>query len=804
VARSATVLILISIQLVWAALAVAAPDRARMEDPFEITADEIHYDNPRNLYVAERNVRVEQGARRLRARWIAFSTETRLGVAEGNVELIEDGNHLIAEFMIFNVDTLQGTLYQGELDAGRDGFHIQAQELIRTGDDTFAMRDGVFTTCRCEEGERVPWTLSAADARVEMGGYGTLTNSTFDVLGVPVLWIPWIFFPMKSERETGFLLPDFEFGGRGGFGVGLPFFWAVHPQLNVTLTPRYYSQRGYKQDVELEYVFGKRSEGELFVAGLRDSQGRDQTRKDRWAVLWDHDQFLPAKWRWQTDLNLISDNLYVDDFNEMRDYKSFRYIESTTNVERDFGVGGGYGAMVGARYADDIQGSTFDDRDDYMLQRATELRGDVQPGTVQGPLGIEARMDSQFIYFAGFNKPENNLDPRLSTSRALHTNGRFLDLGFDGQQARFIPGPPPNFIAANGEDDGIFQPGEPLAERGARVILHPRLSRSFQVGNLLEVVPEVGWQQTLYRSSDHQFAERGLLTARTDFRTRLVRDYVGDKGSVTRHVIEPKLSWALVSQRRQRQNPLFVPRGDVVQTRLRTLSLENVTRDPSDRTKSANIVALGVGQRFFSAAGPSSVPRIRGDLVTAIDWDFADSGGLGEIVAEGRMFPIGPLAGRVRAAFDPEAVAFEEGGVEFALTTQNETSFFRRTSFLGGYRYLRRPPRFFETDIGDSSAFDRQGDSQVNQVDFRFRVELAWRIRLTYSAIYGLTQEAQGFIRNRGMIEYVSKCRCWGIGLQLDHEKRDGIQAGLMIRFLGLGDERSNLFDSGLGTGMSL
>jgi lipopolysaccharide export system protein LptA len=797
-------LILSSTLLLCAALAVAAPDRAHMDDPFEITADEIHYDNRRSLYVADRHVRVEQGARSLRARWIAFSTETRLGVAEGNVELIEDGNRLNAEFMIFNVDTLQGTLYQGELDAGRDGFHIQAQELIRTGDDTFAMRDGIFTTCRCEEGERVPWTLSAAKADVEMGGYGTLTNSTFDVLGVPVLWIPWIFFPVKSERETGFLLPDFQFGGRGGFGVGLPFFWAVHPQLNVTLTPRYFTERGYKQDVELEYVFGKRSGGDLFVAGLRDNQAGDQTRKDRWTVRWNHDQDLPAKWRWQTDLNLLSDNVYVDDFNEMREFKSFRYVESATNIERDFGAGGGYGAMVGARYADDIQGSTFEDRDDFLLQRATELRGDVQPGTLEGPLGIEARMDSELIYFAGFNKPEDNLDPRLSTSRPLRTNGRFLDIGFDGRQARFIPGPPPNFIAVNGEDDGIFQPGEPLAERGARVILHPRLSRSFEMANLVEVVPEVGWQQTLYRSSGHQFAERGLLTARTDFRTRLVRDYGDEDGSVTRHVLEPKLSWALVSQRKQKQNPLFVPRGDTEQTRLRTLSLENVTRDPSDRTSSANILALGLGQRFFSAARPSSVPRLKADLVTAIDWDFADSGGLGEIVAEGRVFPIGPLAGRVRASFDPEAVAFEEGGLELSLSTVNRTSFIRRASFLGAYRYLRRPPRFFETDSSDSSAFDRRGESEVNQVNFRFRVELAWRLRLTYSAIYGLTQEAQGFIRNHGLIEYVSKCRCWGVGVELDHENRDGVRAGLMIRFLGLGDERSNLFDGGLGAGLGL
>ena len=207
-----------------------------MDEPFEITADEIRYDSQRNLYVADRRVHVVQGQRSLRARWVAFSTETRLGVAEGDVRLAEDGSRLSADFMIFNVDTLRGTLYQGELDALGNGFHVRAQEMIRTGDDTFTVRDGIFTTCRCEDGDAVPWALRAAEADVELGAYGTLTNSTFEVLGVPVLWIPWVFFPIKSERESGLLMPDFQFGGRGGIGAGFPFFWAAHPQLNVTLT----------------------------------------------------------------------------------------------------------------------------------------------------------------------------------------------------------------------------------------------------------------------------------------------------------------------------------------------------------------------------------------------------------------------------------------------------------------------------------------------------------------------------------------------------------------------------------------
>jgi len=81
---------MIFIAVVCAASLAVAGDRARMSEPFEITADRILFDDARNLYVAEGHVVVDQVNRRLKARWLAFSTETRIGVAEGEVEL-EDG-----------------------------------------------------------------------------------------------------------------------------------------------------------------------------------------------------------------------------------------------------------------------------------------------------------------------------------------------------------------------------------------------------------------------------------------------------------------------------------------------------------------------------------------------------------------------------------------------------------------------------------------------------------------------------------------------------------------------------------------
>ena len=53
---------------------------------------------------------------------------------------------------------------------------------------------------------------------LEIEGYGTAKNTTFEVLGVPVVWLPWMIYPLKTERSTGFLLPELKTGSVRGAG----------------------------------------------------------------------------------------------------------------------------------------------------------------------------------------------------------------------------------------------------------------------------------------------------------------------------------------------------------------------------------------------------------------------------------------------------------------------------------------------------------------------------------------------------------------------------------------------------------
>ena len=58
-------------------------------------------------------------------------------------------------------------------------------------------------------------------------GLAILRNTTINILGVPILWLPWMAYPLGTERESGFLFPEFGYGNRNGAEVGLPYFWAA-------------------------------------------------------------------------------------------------------------------------------------------------------------------------------------------------------------------------------------------------------------------------------------------------------------------------------------------------------------------------------------------------------------------------------------------------------------------------------------------------------------------------------------------------------------------------------------------------
>ncbi len=777
--------------LLCAVFAISAPAAAGPDDlgrkPVQITADRLEYETDGALFVAEGHVRIVSEDRSIDADWVVVGRDSNQGIASGNVIYRDQGEELHSAFLQFDVDTLQGLIYQGHLDTGEGGFLVDADRLMRVGDKRYTVRAGTFTTCRCPEGEREPWQIEASKAKVEIGGYATAQNTTVEVMGVPIVWLPWIFFPVKTERETGVLFPEFGFRGDAGFEVGLPLFWAARKNLNVIATPTYMTKRGFKQNLELEYLVGDNSKGKLFAAYGRDearvdampsggSRG-DEDRISRWAVLAKHDQRLRGGWRVKADINLVSDNDYTRDYVELADFRHDLFLDSTLFGSGQFGRDGRLGVVGTVAYTDDLQALDSRDRDRFVHQRLPSLHAEVLSGHSRWVRGLVTRFEFDYTNFYSDRLPQEEFG-----DGAIVGDDLFLDIGVDAH---------PDDATPAGEGGSVFDEGEPLADRGHRFVLHPRVAYPHRFFDRFEVYPEVGYRQTLYSTHAQEFAEQGHFTARVDVRTRLV----GHLGSRSLdHVVEPFVAWSMVGNATNSGTPLFVPATALPQHRLRQFERDNLLADSSDRVNRRNAFTIGVSNRLYSSG------VLLGELNLSLDHHLVGNGTKYSVTRRDDDFSRMVVAGETRSfhhvsssfnlTVDPEDGDIEEG--LFSLTVAP----WSWLTLGASYRYRAAIPaataRFF-SQITDEAPWDAKFPA-LSQVQPHGVVNVGGNLNLRYSAHYDF--ETEMLLNHGGSVEYRSKCNCWALGVDV-REQRDGeIRYELRYSLLGSGDDalRSDAF----------
>jgi lipopolysaccharide assembly outer membrane protein LptD (OstA) len=785
----------------------------RSDQPFHLESDSLEYESKRRLFVArggpDGQVLIRQGKRELRADWIAYSRVTRRGVASGSARFTDGSDILHAEFVQFDIDTLEGVLFDAEFVGQRTPMELRGAEVRKTGEDTYIFREGRFTACRCPDPEsREPWEVRAEAADLEIEGYGTARNTSVEILGVPVMWLPWMMYPLKTERQSGLLFPNFDLSERNGVDIGLPIFWAAGDPVNLKFTPRWLQKRGAKGDLALDYVVGARSEGSAFGSGLYDQDVdpnslRTPFEKGRWGTTGTHEIFLPGDVRFASRYAFASDNAYPTDFDGLARYREARFLPAEAFAGGDFGPAGVAGGLVGAQYSNDLQNPTDTDRDDFLLNRLPEGRFHTLAAELPLLRWLVPSLDVRAAWFQQRERPER----AYSSALLVTDNGRFLDTGVDGlptykngrpdatgcgteidvEQGRDGEGsslgvPDPDFdnYATSGgtEDDGVFQEGELLADSGQRVLFHPRLALPLRIADVVEFTPEVGWQETLYQSDHLGPKRRGFLTGRMD----LDAHFRGRLGNAI-HLVEPHVGWAWVDAPNQAGNPLWVPAPEVPQVRLRELDLDNLTRDWADRIPKAQVVTLGVGNRFYAApAGLGGPSALLADFVVQGLYDIENSK-FGTLYLDGRAYPFPGAVSRFNVGFDMDDAELVEGLLEFNWEDD------RGDSFLLDYRYIREVPEVFAAFPKQNHRFKEFAGAfdSVNQLTGGARVAITREWSLSYRIAYSF--ERNVMLANVGSVDYVSRCGCWSAGVVLRQSRSRGASVSFSYSLLGLGDD---------------
>ncbi|MDT8387732.1 MAG: LPS assembly protein LptD [Thiogranum sp.] len=113
-------------------------------------------------------------------------------------------------------------------------------------------RRATYTTCPDDSDV---WMLAASKVTMyKERGEGIARHARLDIKGVPVLYTPYISFPIDDRRKTGFLVPSFGSSDNSGFELRLPYYLNLAPNYDATLTPRYLQYRGTQINAEARHM----------------------------------------------------------------------------------------------------------------------------------------------------------------------------------------------------------------------------------------------------------------------------------------------------------------------------------------------------------------------------------------------------------------------------------------------------------------------------------------------------------------------------------------------------------------------
>ena len=346
-------------------------------------------------------VLVRQGDRLAGAETASYDPDTLALSLEGGVRYEDPNSQITSDSAEFSYSSglirFEGADFR-LMDGGARGA-ASALEINRQG--RLELDDVNYTTCPPDSND---WLLVADDIDLDTEkGVGTARGVKLRFQGIPILYTPYISFPIGDARKSGILTPEFGSSGRSGRALSIPYYWNIAPNYDATLTPRLLTDRGLQVLSEFRYLT-KRNDGTLNFDYLPDDD-REQERLgsaeniDRHLLDIQHRTEFAGGLRGLVDYREVSDSRYFEDLGNGLSISSITHL----NRSLQFDYFGKRWSMLG-RFQDyqTIDQTLIDDcvsavACDLPYRRLPQIL--VNGSWPDGLLGLRYGFDGELVYF---------------------------------------------------------------------------------------------------------------------------------------------------------------------------------------------------------------------------------------------------------------------------------------------------------------------------------------------------------------------------------------------------------------------
>ncbi len=203
-----------------------------------------------------------------------------------------------------------------------------AAEALEINQDGTLILDGVeYTTCPPGSED---WLLTGNSIKLDTSeGVGTAKGIKLQFKGLPVLYAPYISFPIGDARKSGVLTPEIGSAGRSGNEIRVPYYWNIAPNYDATITPRLLTSRGVQLETQFRYLT-PRNDGTLLAAYMPNDSIIDESR---YQLRFDHRTLFDSGWRNQIALREVSDSQYFEDLGGSLSVSSLTHLNRSIRFD---------------------------------------------------------------------------------------------------------------------------------------------------------------------------------------------------------------------------------------------------------------------------------------------------------------------------------------------------------------------------------------------------------------------------------------------------------------------------------------
>lgn len=258
---------------------------------------------------AEGKAIVERDALTLNADWVDYDQRSET-LKAGNQFTLSDGkSRVVGEALTYNLATQQGEAQAARFESESQGRRLQGvgDKVKLAGKDRYRLEKTRFNTC--DPGDD-SWYIKADSIDADYDkNIGVARHAQFVFGGVPLLYTPWIDFPLNGDRKSGLLAPLVKIGS-DGFELSTPYYFNLAPNYDATIRPHFIGRRGLQLGGEFRYLQpGYR--GSLDGEWLPDD--RVSQHANRYRFNWQHRHQISASIGGGIDFHQVSDDDYYRD-----------------------------------------------------------------------------------------------------------------------------------------------------------------------------------------------------------------------------------------------------------------------------------------------------------------------------------------------------------------------------------------------------------------------------------------------------------------------------------------------------------